>query len=213
MKIGIIGGTGKEGRALGTRWAKAGHAVTLGSRDAARAEATARELAESGAVGLTAGDNVFAAREGEVVVLCVPYGAHGETLRGLAAVLTGKVLIDITVPLVPPAVRTVSLPAGEAAALEAQAIVGSGTPVVAALHHVSAIHLGDPDHPLDCDALFCTDDPRARAIAATLLADLGLRAVDAGALRNAIALEALTPVLLHINKTHKTSAGIRITGI
>jgi hypothetical protein len=213
MKIGIVGGTGKEGKALAQRWSRAGHVIALGSRDAERARVAAEELAAKGFQEISGGDNAWACRESDLVVLCVPYSAHGDTLRGLGDVLSGRVLIDITVPLKPPAVRTVHLPPGQAAALEAQAIVGPSTPVVATLHHVSSTHLGEADHGLDGDVLLCTDDARARDLTMGLLRDLGLRPVDAGPLQNAIALEALTPVLLHINKQHKTNSGLKITGI
>src|SRR5688572_22847925 len=120
MRIGLIGGTGKEGRGLGLRWARAGHEILLGSRDPEKARARAAELAAGGA--FSGGDNAWAAREAEVVVLAVPYAAHRATLTEIRADLAGKVLIDITVPLAPPKVRHVSLPEGKAAALEAQVL-------------------------------------------------------------------------------------------
>ncbi len=160
------------------------------------------------------GDNAWAAREGEVVVLTVPYAAHRETLLAIAEAAAGKVLIDTTVPLVPPKVSRVHLPAGQAAALEAQALVGPSTPVVAAFHHVSATHMGDPTHAIDCDVLVAADDARAKAVTMGLLRDLGIRGLDAGPLVNAIALESLTPVLIHMNRTYKSQgAGVIFTGI
>jgi 8-hydroxy-5-deazaflavin:NADPH oxidoreductase len=120
----------------------------------------------------------------------------------------------VTVPLKPPKVSRVHLPAGQAAALEAQAIVGASTPVVAALHHVSATHLADLAHAIECDVLVAADDARAKAIAVGLVRDLGLRALDAGPLVNAIALESLTPVLIHLNRTYKSQgAGIVFTDL
>ncbi|NLY92958.1 MAG: NADPH-dependent F420 reductase, partial [Myxococcales bacterium] len=111
-------------------------------------------------------------------------------------------------------VRSVNLPPGQAAALEAQAILGEDTKVVATMHHISSEHLGDPDHTFDCDVLVCGDDPEARATVASLVQDLGLRAIEAGVLKNAIALESLTPVLLFINKKYGADgAGIRIVGL
>lgn len=212
MRIGIIGGTGREGRGLAARWARAGHHVTLGSRDVERARAVARELATGGngsgatALNIQGGDNAWAISAAEVVLLSVPYAAHAETLGALRAQLHGKIVIDITVPLKPPKVTQVHLPAGQSAALEAQAILGPATPVAAGLHHVSSSHLGDPDMRIDCDVLVCSDDDRARAVTIELVGDLGLRGLDAGPLRNAIALEALTPVLLHLNKKYGVSA-------
>jgi NADPH-dependent F420 reductase len=220
MRIGIVGGTGKEGRGLALRWARAGHEVRLGSRDAARADAVARALAEqlpgppAPAATIAGGDNAWAARDADVVVLSVPYAAHQDTLRAIAPELAGKLLIDITVPLAPPRVREVHLPAGESAALQAQALLGPEVRVVAALHHVGSAHLGDVEHEIDCDVLVCSDDADARARAMLLLGDLGVRALDAGPLRNAIALESLTPVLLHLNQRYRASGcGLRITGL
>lgn len=214
MRIGIIGGTGKEGKGLAVRWARAGHQVVVGSRDADRARAAAADLSTLAGATIGGDANEGCVAQAEVVLLAVPYAAHADTLRALAPSLEGRVLIDITVPLRPPAVRTVHLPPGGAAALEAQAIVGPATPVVATLHHVSSAHLADPHHVFDADVLFCCDDARARDLIGPLLRDLGLTPVDAGALANAVALEALTPVLLHINRAYKVpGSGVRITGI
>jgi NADPH-dependent F420 reductase len=214
MRIGVVGGTGKEGRGMALRWAHAGHELFIGSRDAERARATASELGALVGRAIQGGDNDAAVLASEVVVLSVPYSAHAATLHGLKAALAGRVLIDITVPLQPPKVTAVHLPAGQSAALEAQQILGPETPVVAALHHVSAVHLKDLDHAIDCDVLACSDDKPALERALGLIRDLGVRAIDAGPLRNAIALESLTPVLLHINRSLKgRSAGIRISGV
>lgn len=214
MRIGIVGGTGREGGGLALRWARAGHTVAIGSRDADRARARAEELRAGGVAGIEGGDNESVVSGAEVVVLTVPYGAHEGTLRALAGKLAGRVLIDITVPLKPPKVTQVHLPAGQSAALEAQAIVGAATPVVATLHHVSSAHLGDPDHALEGDVLACSNDPKAMEIALGLLKDLGARGLDAGPLENAVALESLTPVLLSMSRRYKSpSLGITITGL
>lgn len=214
MRIGIVGGTGKEGRGLALRWAKAGHAVTVGSRDAARGAEAAQELAAQAQVPIGGGGNVRACENAEVVVLSVPYGAHASTLTELLPYLAGRLLVDITVPLVPPKVSRVQLPAGQAAALEARAMVGADVRVVAALHHVGAHHLADLDHGLETDVLVCGDDPEAREVVIGLAKDLGARGLDAGVLENAVALESLTPVLIHMNRRYKSpGAGIRITGL
>src|SRR5580704_10060841 len=163
MRLGIVGGTGKLGSGLAQRWARAGHTIAIGSRDPAKARAHAGELAARG-LAVTGGDNAWAAQEGEVVVLTVPYEAHGETLRAIAQAVAGKVLVDVTVPLKPPKVSRVQLPAGQAAALEAQALVGPSTPVVATLHHVSATHVADLAHALECDVLVAADDAAAKAM-------------------------------------------------
>ncbi|MBX3181585.1 MAG: NADPH-dependent F420 reductase [Polyangiaceae bacterium] len=212
MKIAIVGGTGKEGRGIALRWARAGHQVTLGSRDAARAQEKAAELSSAG-TAIAGDDNRAACEAAEVVLITVPYAGHEAVLRELKDALAGKVVIDITVPLAPPKVRQVHLPPGTSAAQEAQAIL-TESQVVATLHHVSSTHLAEPDHPIDCDVLAVSDHPEALTVALDLLTDLGVQAFDAGPLRNAVALESLTPVLLHLNKCYPGSgAGIRVSGL
>ena len=214
MRIAIIGGTGKEGRGLALRWARAGHAIYIGSRDAERARSTASELAALSDARIFGGDNAWAVGEAELAVLSVPYAAHSATLGALKSALAGKILIDISVPLKPPKIRQVSLPEGKSAALEAQALLGLETPVVATLHHVSSVHLGDTGHEMDCDVLACSDHPQALELVLGLISDLGMRGLDAGRLVNSIALESLTPVLLHLNKRYESAGvGIRLTGL
>ena len=210
MRIAIVGGTGKEGSGLGIRWARAGHQIIIGSRDGDKARAAAAELARAGHGDISGDDNAGAARAAEVVLISVPYAAHGDTVRGIAEAVAGKVVIDVTVPLVPPKVSRVQLPAGRAAALEAQAILGAATPVTAALHHVSHAHLADPSHAIHCDVLVVGDDERAKGVTLGLVRDLGLRALDAGPLDNAVALESLTPVLIYLNKKYKAPGGAGI---
>jgi 8-hydroxy-5-deazaflavin:NADPH oxidoreductase len=213
MRIGILGGTGKLGSGLAYRWARAGHTIAIGSRDPGKAKAHAEKLGAKG-VTILAGDNAWAAREGEIAVLTVPYEAHAETLDAIRDAVAGKVLVDTTVPLKPPKVSRVHLPAGAAAALEAQALLGPSTPVAAAFHHVSATHLADPTHEIECDVLVACDDARAKAAVIGLVRDLGLRGLDAGPLVNAIALESLTPVLIHMNRTYKSQgAGLVFTDL
>ena len=203
MRIGIVGGTGREGRGLAANWSK-NHDVFLGSRSPERAAEAAAKL------GLQGGSNAEAC-DADVVLLAVPYSAHAATLTALEPHLRGKVLIDITIPLKPPKVRTVHLPQGQSAALEAQALLPETT-VVSTLHHVSSEHLATGD--IDCDVLVCCDDKPTREQIMGLIEDLGVRALDAGRLRNSIALEALTPVLSHMNKRYKsTGTGLRITGL
>jgi NADPH-dependent F420 reductase len=214
MKIGIVGGTGREGRGLGVRWAKAGHDVFIGSRQSDKGVAKAAEFAEEFGVSLHGGDNVAACKHAELIVVTVPYSAHRATFESIRDAVGEKIVVDITVPLQPPKVRSVNLPEGQAAALEARGYLDEGARLVAALHHISSEHLSDPDHEFDCDVLVCGDDKDARATVISAVGDLGLRGVDAGVLRNAIALESLTPVLLHINRRYKSvGSGIRITGI
>lgn len=213
MKIGIIGGTGAEARGIAIRWAKAGHDVTIGSRQKDKGEAAAKELSAKYGIKLNGSDNAGCIEGAEVVLLSIPYAGHAETLTTLKSALHGKVLIDITVPLKPPTVKSVNLPAGQAAALEAQAILGEGVKVAAAMHHVSAHLLEDVDHDIDCDVLVACDDKEVRQQVIDLMRDLGMRGIPAGVLKNAIALESLTPVLIFINGLYKSHAGIRITGL
>ena len=194
MRIGLVGGTGKEGRGLAARWARAGHELVIGSRDPARG-------------------NNQAAAAAEVVVLCVPFAAHDETVQALAPWLEGKIVIDLVVPLAPPQITRVHLPPGGAAALAAQRLA-PGARVVGALHHVSSVHLQDLAHPMDGDVLVCGDDDPAKDVVIGLCGDLGMRGLDAGPLANAVALEAMTPVLLHLNRRYKRPGlGLRIAGL
>jgi NADPH-dependent F420 reductase len=194
VRIGLVGGTGKEGRGLAARWTRAGHEVVIGSRDPAR------------------GDN-RAAATCDVVVLCVPYAAQAATLESLRGELAGKIVIDLVVPLAPPAVTRVALPPGGAAALEAQRAIPDAR-VVAALHHVSSAHLGDPAHAIPGHVLVCGDDAAAKSNVIALISQLPARAIDAGPLANAVALEAMTPVLLYINKhARRSGLGLAIAGL
>ena len=214
MKIGIVGGTGREGRGLAVRWAKAGHDVFIGSRQAEKGAAKAAEFSQEFGVRIQGADNVAACEHAELILVTVPYGAHRPTFDSIKDVVGDKIIVDITVPLQPPKVRSVNLPDGQSAALEARAVLKDGARLVAALHHISSDHLSDPEYTFDCDVLVCGDDKDARAAVISLVADLGLRGIDAGVLKNAIALESLTPVLLHINRRYKSvGSGIRITGI
>ncbi|MBN1286239.1 MAG: NADPH-dependent F420 reductase [Anaerolineae bacterium] len=210
-----MGGTGKEGSGLAMRWARGGYNVIIGSRSLEKATDKVAEFNEIlGEALLAPADNPTAAAQADIVVLSVPYSAHKLTLESVAAHLQGKILIDLTVPLQPPDVFTVSLPPGGAAALEAQAVLGAAVRVVAAFQNVSAVKLKELDAIIDCDVLVCGDDADAKAVTVKLVEAAGMRGVDAGPLKNAVAVESLTPVLLSINKRYKVKgAGIRITGI
>ncbi len=209
MHVAIVGGTGKEGRGLGLRWARAGHHVLIGSRDVERAKARALEIG-GGAVG---DDNLAVVAAAEVVVLSVPFSAHESTIASIAPALEGKILVDITVPLKPPKVMQVHLPEGQSCALRAQAALPKSR-VVAALHHVGSAHLADVAHRIEGDVLICGDDAAAKEVVVRLIEDLGGRALDAGALCNSIALESMTPVLLYLNKRYGVAgAGLQITGM
>ncbi len=216
-RIAIVGGTGREGLGLGARWARAGHQVRIGSRDAERARARAEEIgrlvgdAGQTVVGGLNGDMVA---DADVVCLTVPWSAHARTVEALADSLAGKLVLDLTVPLTPPKITHVSLPEGGSVATQTKRLAGPQAQVAAALHHVSSAHLADPGADIDCDVLVCADDPDARQRAMGLVTNLGLAPIDAGPLVNAVALESLTPVLLHINRRYGLQgAGIRITGL
>jgi NADPH-dependent F420 reductase len=214
MRIGIVGGTGKLGSALAARWSRAGHAIVVGSRDAQKAAAHAETLRAGGTGDLQGSDYAGAAGAVDVVVLTVPYAAHDEAVRAIRDAAAGKVVIDATVPLHPPKVDRVQLPPGQSAALEAQALLGAGSAVAAALHHVSAAHLADASHEMAGDVLVASDDAQAKAVTMSLVADLGMRGLDAGPLANAIALESLTPVLIHLNRVYKSrGAGVVFTDL
>lgn len=215
VTVAILGGTGHEGSGLAMRWAVNGYRVLIGSRDAARAEARASELnqiiGDDYIIGM---ENAAAATEADIVVLTVPYSAHRATLEGVRDQLQGKVLVDVTVPLAPPKVRQVFVPEGKAAALEAAALLGEGVHVVSAFQNVSAEKMGDPTMFVDCDVLVTGDNEEAKANAIRLVEAAGMRGIDAGPLVNAVAAEALTPVLLYINKKYGIKgAGVRVTGI
>ncbi|MBI5958473.1 MAG: NADPH-dependent F420 reductase [Chloroflexi bacterium] len=211
-----MGGTGKEGSGLVLRWAESGYRVLIGSRDAARAAIKADELNTILGEDIVRGlDNVQAAAEADLVVVSVPYTAHKEIMESIKDVVQGKVVVDVAVPLNPPAVRTVYIPEGKSASLEAQAILGERVKLVAAFQNVSAVHLQEYKHGVNCDVLVCGDDADAKNEIFQLIEAIeGMRAIDAGPLANAVAVEALTPVLLYINKRYKVvGAGIRITGL
>lgn len=213
--LAILGGTGKEGAGLAMRWAQSGYRVIIGSRSPEKALGRSAEMnAEMGQDLLSGMSNAAAAAAADLIVLSVPYSAHRPTLAGLKDPCRGKVVVDLTVPLRPPEITAVNLPAGRAAALEAQAILGHEATVVAAFQNVSAVKLKQLDGPVDCDVLVCADDSAAKAVVIELAEAAGMRGIDAGALKNAVAVESLTPILLHINKSYKVKgAGIRITGL
>jgi hypothetical protein len=213
--IAVLGGSGKEGLGLALRWANAGYPIVIGSRSLERALAAARHInARIGADRAGGADNRAAAQTGAIVVLTVPYAAQLATLQEVRASLTGKILIDVTVPLMPPQVGRVQLPEGGSAALTAQKLLGDSVRVVSAFQNVSAELLADLGHAIACDVLVCGDDRDARAQVIELAGAAGLRAFHAGPLANSAAAEALTSVLITINRQYKvTHSGIAITGL
>ncbi len=213
--IAVLGGTGHEGAGLAARWAKAGYPVIIGSRDAGRAADAAEAMAARTNGSVTGMDNRAAAAAGEIVVLAVPYAGQQALAQDVAAQLDGKILIDVTVPLVPPKVARVQLPEGGSAVEALQRTLGAGVRVVAAFQNVSAHQLADLDREVNCDVLVAGDDIEARETVCQLAKAIGITALHAGPLANSAAAEALTSVLIAINKRYKVAdgAGIRITGI
>jgi len=213
--IAILGGAGKEGSGLALRWGNAGHRVIIGSRDAARAQAAADALnAELPAPAIEGAPNRDAAAAADIVVLTVPYAAQLDTALDVRVQLAGKILIDVTAPLKPPRVATVQLPEGGSAAVALQARLGTDVTVVAAFQNISAHHLRDLHHIMECDVLVSADSDEAADAAIALAADAGMKGWHAGPLANSAAAEALTSVLIALNRRYKVpGSGIRITGI
>ncbi len=214
--IAILGGTGNEGPGLARLWAKSDqYKVIIGSRQTEKAKRVANELNEQLGQDLITGlANPEAAEAAEICVLTVPYSAHKPTLESLKEVLQGKILIDVTVPLKPPKVARVNIPAGMSAGQEAQAILGEGVRVVSAFQNVGAAHLAADESHIDCDVLICGDNKAAKTEAIALAEAAGMRGINAGPLQNAVVVEGLTSVLIGINIRHKVKgAGIKITGI
>ena len=210
--IAIIGGTGDLGSAIARRLAKAGERLIIGSRDATKAQATAERLAvEFGAdvIGMVTRD---AAARADLVILTVPFASQETTLREISEQVSGKIVVDTTVPLVPPKVMRVQLPPEGCAALRAQKILGDGVRVVSAFHNVAAFKLAS-DNEVDCDVLVFGDDKAARESVIRIVTTCGLRGIHAGSLANSASAEALTSILIFINKQYAVDgAGIRITG-
>jgi len=215
--LAVIGGTGAEGSGLVVRWAAAGYPVIIGSRSREKAANVAAELTSDlppGSVPIIGDENGAAAAAGDLIVLSVPYAAQEGTIAQIVSGCQGKVVVTVGVPLKPPKVSTVWRPEGGSAAEEAQAQLGSGVRVVAAFQNVSAAHLKDLSHEVDCDILVTGDDKEAKAIAVELATAAGMYGVDAGPLANASVVEGLTALLIGVNIRNKIkSSGIRITGI
>ncbi|WP_188062453.1 NADPH-dependent F420 reductase [Sphingobium sp. KCTC 72723] len=206
--IAIVGGTGNLGAAIAWRLARAGYPVVIGSRSADGAQQAAAELGH----GLSGATNIDAATGADIVFVTVPFAAQDATLRDIAPHVMGKIVVDTTVPLVPPRVMRVQLPAEGSAALRAQVALGEGVTVVSAFHNVAAHKLAK-DVDVGCDVLVFGDDKAARGQVVALADAMGLRGLHGGALCNSAAAEALTSILIFLNKTYKVDgAGIRITG-
>jgi NADPH-dependent F420 reductase len=206
--IAVIGGTGKLGTAIARRLAKAGRQVIIGSRSAQSASAIAAEVGH----GLTGLSNADAAAACSIVLVTVPFAAQEATLAEIAPHVSGKIVVDTTVPLVPPKVMRVQMPPEGSAAQRAQRLLGPQVTVVSAFHNVAAHKLAT-DQDIDCDVLVFGDDKDARAKVVALVELTGMCGIHGGALANSAAAEALTSVLIFINKTYQVDgAGLHITG-
>ncbi|MGE0775578.1 MAG: NADPH-dependent F420 reductase [Sphingomonadaceae bacterium] len=206
--IAVVGGTGKLGAAIARRLAKAGRKVIIGSRSAESAGKAAAELG----FGVTGLANADAAQAGDIVIVTVPFAAQDATLNEIKPHVQGKIIVDTTVPLVPPKVMRVQLPTEGSAAVKAQYALGEGATVVSAFHNVAA-HKLIADQDIGCDVLVFGDDKAARAKVVELADAAGLRGIHGGALVNSVAAEAMTSILIFINKTYQVDgAGITITG-
>ncbi len=214
LSIAILGGTGKQGKGLAYRWARAGYHILIGSRDEESAKNTANELKTmlGEGVSIFGMSNAQAAKEADMVVLSVPYSAHRSTLESVKEHLQGKILIDVTVPLVPPKVSKVQMPPAGSAAQEAQEILGEGAQVCAAFQNIS-YELLTSEEEIDCDVLVTGTSKEAREETLKLVQAAELIGWDAGPIENSVVVEGLTSVLIGINKKYgSTHAGIRITG-
>ncbi|HEY5269756.1 MAG TPA: NADPH-dependent F420 reductase [Anaerolineales bacterium] len=215
MTLAVLGGTGKEGKGLTYRWAKAGYRVLIGSRVQEKAQAVAVELTDllSGEAAIEGTTNLAAAQRADIVALAVPYAAHRKTLELVKDALKGKILIDVTVPLVPPKVTKVQMPLAGSAAQEAREILGKEVQVTSAFQNISYEHLLN-DGQVQCDVLVTGTSKEARSETLKLVAAAGLTGWDAGPIENSVVVEGLTSVLIGINKQYgSTSAGIRIVGV
>jgi len=206
--IAVIGGTGHLGKAIARRLVKGGHQVTIGSRTAEKAQSTVEEIGAAGG-----GANVDVAAGKDIVIVTVPYSSQADTLAQIRGVVGQAVVVDTTVPLVPPKVMRVQLPDAGSAAAEAREHLGPDVRLVTAFHNVAA-HVLDTDAKVECDVLVFSDDVEARNTIVSLCGDMDLRGLSGGALVNSAAAEALTSILIYMNKTYSADgAGIRFTNL
>jgi len=214
MNIAILGGTGKEGAGLATRWARVGHSIIIGSRDAERAKTKAAKLREAThKLPIMGESNAEAARLGAVVVIALPAQGLAATLPEVREGCRDKVVVSTVVPLTFGGPRLHTPPPAGSSAEEAQALLPEAK-VVAAFQHIAAHELAEADHPIECDLLLCGADAAAKETVAELGRSMGLRPIDVGALSNAGPLEGITAILATINRRYKLkNSGFKITGL
>ncbi|CAG4883603.1 NADPH-dependent F420 reductase [Georgfuchsia toluolica] len=210
----FIGGTGDLGSGLAWRFAKAGYPVIIGSRQAEKATQAAAEMIRRGPLDVRGMDNAAAASAGDIVFMTVPFASHEATLASITAAVQGKIFVDSTVPLMPPKIMRVQLPAGGCVAKQTQEALGENVRVVSAFQNVAAAHLQDDGaHLDDCDVLVTGNDADAREVVVRLAAKIGFKAWHAGSIDNSAVAEALTSVLIFMNKRYGIDgAGIHVTG-
>ena len=213
LAVGILGGTGDQGRGLARRLAMAGNRVIIGSRDAGRAAAAAASVGSPPQV--TGAANEEAARAADLVIAAVPWEGHADLLARLAGVREGKIVVDCVNPIAFDARGAYAIPVPEGSAAQQAAEVLTGSRVVGAFHHVSAVLLLDPEvAELDLDILVLGDDRQATDLVQALAERIpGVRGVYAGRLRNCGQVEALTANLVAVNRRYKAHAGLRVTDI
>lgn len=213
MRIAVIGGTGDLGSGLAYRWAKAGFAIIIGSRTQEKAEQAKADLSlKVPNADISAFENTAAASKADIVVLTVPFTHQKPTLETIREQVQNKIVIDTTVSLVPPKVGRVQLPREGSAGQIAQSVLGEDVKVVSAFQNVPAALL-PTDQKIECDVLVCGNDKDAKAEVIKLVEAAGMTGFNAGLINNAAASEALTSVLININRQFKCHAGIRITGL
>jgi len=214
MNIAILGGTGKEGSGLATRWALVGHAIIIGSRDAARAHDKAVELRErTKKLTIVGKANAEAAALGDVVVIALPATGLAATLPPAREACRGKVVVSTVVALSFGGPRLFTPPPAGSSAEEVQALLPEAK-VVAAFHHIAAHELAEAEHDIDSDLLMCGADVEAKTVVTELGRSMSLRVIDVGPLSNAGPVEGITALLATINRRYKLkNAGIKITGL
>lgn len=217
MSVGILGGTGDQGRGLAYRLGRGGLSVRIGSRTAGRGEQAAAEVAALPGVGpglVTGGANGYACAA-DVVIVAVPWSAHADTLRELAPTLQGRIVVDCVNPLGFDGRGPFAVRVEEGSAAEQAAALLPGARVCGAFHHVSAALLADPAvDRIELDVLVVGDDRDAAAVVQAVAQRIdGMRGLWAGRLRNAGQVEALTANLIAINKRYKVHAGVRVTDL
>jgi hypothetical protein len=211
--LGLVGGAGQLGAGLARRWARAGYSIVIGSRDPARGNSAAAALPALNGAKVSHASYLDTAQAADIVVLTVPYAAQREVIELIAPAVLNKILLETTVPILPGSTTMVKLPEQGSAAMAAQKQLAGIARVVSAFHNVPASRLLR-DAAIDCDVLVFGDAPEDRQAVMALVEAAGLRGVHGGPLINSAAAEALTSVLIGINKHYKSdNAGIRITGI